>query len=235
MPRKPRVSPVGVAQHIILRGNNRQICFTSEDDMAFYISCLKKYSAKHNLQVHAWALMTNHIHLLCTPLEQNCASKTMQDVGRLYVGYFNKKYKRTGTLWEGRYKSSLVQSESYLLNVYRYIELNPVRSGAVKDPADYSFSSYQINALGKTSDLCSPHIEYLALGGDANQRQEQYRMLFEYELGKKMINNIRKITNQGLAIGNEDFIMQIEKLTGHKMVSKKKGRPKGWRKVKVAK
>jgi len=147
MPRKPRISPIGIAQHIITRGNNRQVCFTSEEDMAFYMSCLKDYAKKHDVEVHAWVLMTNHIHLLCTPNVEHAISKMMQDVGRLYVHYFNKTYRRSGTLWEGRFKSSLVQSEEYLLSVYRYIELNPVRAGMVNDPADYAFSSYQINAL----------------------------------------------------------------------------------------
>jgi putative transposase len=230
VPRKPRISPIGIPQHIITRGNNRQVCFTSEDDMAFYISCLKDYSKKYKLQVHAWVLMTNHIHLLCTPFSENSVSKTMQDVGRLYVVYFNKTYKRTGTLWEGRYKSSLVQSESYLLSVYRYIELNPVRAGMVEDPADYSFSSYQINALGKASSLCTPHDEYLALGNTQKDRRDSYRTLFEYELDGGLIDNIRKTTNQGMAIGNEDFITQIKILTGYDMMSKNRGRPKGWRK-----
>ena len=233
MPRKPRISLIGIPQHVIARGNNRQVCFTSEDDMAFYVSCLKDYSTKHNLQIHAWVLMTNHIHLLCTPLSENAISKTMQDVGRLYVVYFNKTYGRSGTLWEGRYKSSLVQSEAYLLSVYRYIELNPVRAGMVEDPADYSFSSYQINALGRQSDLCTPHQEYLTLGNTQEARQHNYRALFEYELDHKLIDNIRKTTNQGMAIGNEAFITQIKKLTGYNMTSKSRGRPKGWRKKKV--
>ena len=126
--------------------------------------------------------MTNHIHLLCTPLGQNTVSKVMQDVGRLYVRYFNKTYKRTGTLWEGRFKSSLVQSEYYLLSVYRYIELNPMRAGMVEDPADYGFSSYQINALGNKSALCTPHEEYLLLGDDPNAGEQNYRGLFERAL-----------------------------------------------------
>ncbi|SMN02730.1 Transposase and inactivated derivatives [uncultured Candidatus Thioglobus sp.] len=153
----------------------------------------------------------------------------MQDVGRLYVVYFNKTYKRTGTLWEDRYKSSLVQFEFYLLNVYRYIELSPVRAGMAEDPADYSFSSYQINALGKTTDLCTPHDEYLILGNTKQERQQNYRTLFEYEIDGMLIDNIRKTTNQGMAIGNEAFIKQIEMLTGYNMLSKSRGRPKGWR------
>jgi putative transposase len=117
-----------------------------------------------------------------------------------------------------------------LLSVYRYIELNPVRAGMVKDPADYSFSSYQINALGKVSSLCTPHAKYLALGDILKDRQDRYRALFEYELDGGLIDNIRKTTNQGMAIGNEDFITQIKALTGHDMTSKDRGRPKGWRK-----
>ncbi len=232
MPRKPRISPIGIPQHVIVRGNNRQPCFTRKDDMVFYMTCLKKYSKKHNVQIHAWVLMTNHIHLLCTPLGENAVSKTMQDVGRLYVSYFNKIYKRTGTLWEGRYKSSLVQSEYYLLAVYRYIELNPVRAAIVEDPADYSFSSYQVNALGKQSDLCTPHSEYLSLGSKPKNRQKNYRLLFEQRLDDKLIENIRKTTNKGMAIGSEGFIAQIKALTGYNLVGVNRGRPVGWRKSK---
>jgi putative transposase len=155
-----------------------------------------------------------------------------QDVGRLYVRYFNKTYKRTGTLWEGRFKSSLVQSEHYLLSVYRYIELNPVRAGMVEDPADYGFSSYQINALGRESNLCTPHEEYLLLGDDSNARQQNYRALFEQELDSELIDDIRKTNNKGMAIGNQDFIKEIEGLTGYNMTNKNRGRPKGWRKSK---
>jgi len=230
MPRKPRVSPIGIPQHIIIRGNNRQICFACEDDMAFYVNCLKEYAKKYNLQIHAWVLMTNHIHLLVTPMNENSVSKSMQDVGRLYVRYFNKTYKRTGTLWEGRYKSSLVQSDFYLLAVYRYIELNPVRASMVKDPADYGFSSYQINALGKHSNLCTPHNEYLSLGDNDKNRQQNYRALFEHQLDSELINDIRKTTNKGMAIGNESFIAQIKTLTGHDLSNVNRGRPIGWRK-----
>ncbi|MDQ7089501.1 MAG: transposase [Methylococcales bacterium] len=232
MPRKPRISPIGIPQHVIVRGNNRQVCFTNENDMTFYLNCLKNYSKKHDLQIHAWVLMTNHIHLLCTPMKKNSVSKTMQDVGRLYVCYFNRTYHRTGTLWEGRYKSSLVQSDYYLLAVYRYIELNPLRASMVNDPADYAFSSYQINALGKPSDLCTPHSEYLSLGDNDKKRQKKYKLLFKQRLDNKLINDIRKITNKGMAIGNDNFIAQIKVLTGHNLVCVNRGRPVGWRKNK---
>ena len=174
--------------------------------------------------------MTNHIHLFCTPNKEGAVSKMMQDVGRLYVRYFNKTYKRSGTLWEGRFKSSLVQSEHYLLSVYRYIELNPVRTGMVDDPADYEYSSYRSNALGKSGGLCTPHQEYLLLADDGSTRQDNYRALFALKLDMALIDNIRKTTNQGMVIGSGDFVNEISKLFGFDMTSKNRGRPKDWRK-----
>ena len=137
MPRKPRVSIPGVVEHVIQRGNNRQIIFTGEDDMGAYLTWLKDYAEQYDVKIHAWVLMTNHVHLLCTPSTTTAISKMMQSLGRMYVMYFNRKYHRTGTLWEGRYKSCLVQDERYLLHVHRYIELNPVRAEMVDDPGDY--------------------------------------------------------------------------------------------------
>ncbi|MEZ9593140.1 transposase, partial [Shewanella sp. 10N.261.52.F9] len=149
MSRKPRANPIGIPQHIIQRGNNRQACFTSEQDFIAYTAWLKDYAKKFQVEIHAWVFMTNHVHLLCTPRENNAISQMMQSLGRQYVRYFNYTYKRSGTLWEGRYKSCLVQAEDYLLQLYRYIELNPVRANMVDDPCKYQWSSYQVNALGK--------------------------------------------------------------------------------------
>jgi putative transposase len=157
----------------------------------------------------------------------------MQSLGRQYVRYFNSSYKRTGTLWEGRFKSCLVQEENYLLQLYRYIELNPVRAGMVKEPSDYSWSSYQINALGKKSNLCTPHSLYLALANTPKIRQENYRELFKYELEDELLENIRFASNQGMALGNERFKAEIESLTGRRMTAKKMGRPFGWRKKNI--
>ena len=127
MSRLARICPIGIAQHVIQRGNNRQICFANEQDFFAYIGWLKEFSVKFEVNIHAWVLMTNHVHLLCTPCKENGVSQMMQALGRQYVRYFNHSYKRTGTLWEGRFKSCLVD-EVYLLHLYRYIELNPVRS-----------------------------------------------------------------------------------------------------------
>jgi putative transposase len=149
----------------------------------------------------------------------------MQSLGRQYVRYFNHSYKRSGTLWEGRYKSCLVQEEDYLMRLYRYIELNPVRAGMVKDPAEYKWSSYGINALGEQTEFCKPHSLYLSLGEDEQGRQQAYRELFKHEIDGKMIKEIRQMTQQGMALGNERFKREIEKLTGRRMSRLKMGRP----------
>jgi len=233
MARLARVCPVGVPQHIIQRGNNHQVCFVSEQDCMAYIGWLKDYAAKFDVDVHAWVLMTNHVHLLCTPRQSNGISQMMQGLGRQYVRYFNYSYKRTGTLWEGRYKSCLVQEEEYLMHLYRYIESNPVRANMVDDPSDYKWSSYQINALGKISSLCSPHGLYLALGKTDEERQLNYRALFINHVDGKLVSDIRDSINKGMAIGSLKFKEQIEALTGRRMQPKKQGRPLGWRKEKT--
>ncbi len=235
MARLSRVCPIGMPQHVIQRGNNRQVCFADEQDFAAYAGWLKGYSKKYQVDIHAWVLMTNHVHLLCTPRGQNAVSHMMQSLGRHYVRYFNFSYKRTGTLWEGRFKSCLVQEETYLIQLYRYIELNPVRAGMVEQPSDYVWSSYPINALGKVSELCTPHAVYLALGKDANERQASYRELFKHHVDGKLLEDIRLAVNKGMALGSERFKTEIESLSGRRMTAKKMGRPVGWRKERADK
>jgi len=157
----------------------------------------------------------------------------MQALGRRYVRYFNFEYQRSGTLWEGRYKSCLVQEERYLLEVYRYIELNPVRAEMVTDPGEYRWSSYQINALGKVSNLCTPHPEYLELGLEPLERRKNYRALFIQRIDGELLEGIRAKTNKGLAVGHDRFKDEIELLTGRRVRAKKRGRPLGWRKEKT--
>jgi len=173
-------------------------------------------------------MMTNHVHLLCTPQDGSGISKMMQAVGRRYVQYFNRQYRRSGTLWEGRFKSCLVQNEIYLLELYRYIELNPVRAGMVKDPGEYRWSGYQVNGLGKASELCTPHREYLALGNDPLGCQANYRELFTRHAEGELLKDIRSNTNKGMAVGTDQFKKKIEVLTGRRLQSKKRGRkPRG--------
>jgi len=157
----------------------------------------------------------------------------MQALGRRYVRYFNFEYQRSGTLWEGRFKSCLVQEERYLLEVYRYIELNPVRADMETDPGEYRWSSYQINALGKVSNLCTPHPEYLELGLEPLERRKNYRALFIQRIDGELLEGIRAKTNKGLAVGHDRFKDEIELLTGRRVRAKKRGRPLGWRKEKT--
>ncbi len=227
MSRLTRVAPVGIPQHIIQRGNNRQVCFGSDEDMAAYISWLKEYAKKYQVAIHAWVLMTNHVHLLATPYSEAGISKMLQSLGRRYVRYFNYTYQRSGTLWEGRYKASLVETECYLLELCRYIELNPVRANIVTDPADYSWSSHQCNALGKKSELLTPHERYLALGKSNHTRQTNYKSLFNVQVdNNEVVEDIRRCIQSGLAIGNSRFKEQIEQLTGLRVSARKRGRPK---------
>ncbi|MEN8189344.1 MAG: transposase [Thermodesulfobacteriota bacterium] len=231
MSRLPRIAPVGIPVHVIQRGNNQQVCFVSDEDRSGYTGWLKEYSQKYGVDIHAWVMMTNHVHLLCTPQQESGLSRMMQALGRRYVRYFNFEYGRTGTLWEGRYKSCLVQAERYLLEVYRYIELNPVRADMVADPGDYQWSSYQFNGLGKAFNLCTPHPEYLALGTEPSERRKNYCALFAHNVNDVLMDDIRKNSNKGMAVGSDRFKEKIESLTGRRLRTKKRGRPKGWRKA----
>lgn len=177
--------------------------------------------------------MSNHVHLLCTPQAVNAISPMMQALGRQYVRYFNYTYKRTGTLWEGRYKSCLVDAERYLLELYRYIELNPVRANMVVDPANYVWSSYQINGLGKVSSLCTPHDLYMRSGVDELERALVYRDLFKTHVTGELLDDIRQAAKTGMALGHERFKQEIEVLTNRRQIPQKRGRPVGWRKEQV--
>ncbi|MEN8258422.1 MAG: transposase [Thermodesulfobacteriota bacterium] len=233
MARLPRISPADIPVHVIQRGNNRQACFVCDEDHGAYAAWLKEYSQKYRVEIHAWVMMTNHVHLLCTPRQEGGISKMMQSLGRRYVQYFNYEYRRSGTLWEGRFKSCLVQAERYLLELYKYIEFNPVRAAMVDDPGEYRWSSYQINALGKVSELCTPHQEYLLLGKDLSDRQKKYRELFSHDLEGELLEEIRANTHKSMAVGNDRFKAELETLTGRRLKPRKSGRPVGWRKTKV--
>lgn len=210
MARLPRMIIPGQPQHVIVRGNNRSEIFCCDSDYHFYLEKLQAACKKHDCQVHAYVLMTNHVHLLITPFSETSLGKTLQMLGRYYVQYFNYCYRRTGTLWEGRYKATLIDSESYLLACMRYIELNPVRAGMVADPADYPWSSYRFNALGQTDSLVAPHVELQRLGNDDSERQTAYRALFNQALSETQINAIRDATNKAWALGDSRFKAKIQ-------------------------
>ncbi len=210
MPRQPRFVIPGQPQHVIIRGNNREPIFYTNDDYHYYLDKLKEACAKHACDVHAYVLMTNHVHLLLTPWQQQGISKMIQMLGRYYVQYFNGNYNRTGTLWEGRYKAALIDSEAYLLTCYRYIELNPVRAdGMVDHPSEYPWSSYRRNALGKHDPLVSPHEVYRRLGNTPEECQAAYRALFKVHISGKTLAEIRAATNKAWVLGSRHFKEKI--------------------------
>ena len=214
------------SQHIIQRGNNRQDIFTCDEDYRFYLECLGEAAERHKLHIHAYVLMTNHVHLLASPQEEHSIPKTLQSVGRRYVQYFNDYYERTGTLWEGRYKATLIDSDRYLFTCMRYIELNPVRAKMVRHPKNYPWSSYSHNALGKTDALITPHRLYLSLGKGDTRRLATYGGLFEERLSQWDIESIREATNKAWVLGAEKFKQKVEKLSGRRATPKPKGRPR---------
>jgi putative transposase len=223
MPRLRRYCPPGIPVHIIQRGNNRQICFTSDSDMAAYANWLAKAAEKYGLRIHAWVFMTNHIHLLATPEYEHTVSRVMQMIGRYYVPYFNQANKRTGTLFERRFRACLVQEEQYFLACPRYIELNPVRAGMVRDPADYIWSSYRTHSFGQDMKLWSGHKSYLELGIEPLERQKNYRSLFESSLDRALIAEIRDSVNTGFGLGKDRFKDQVEQTSGQRQRRQKRG------------
>lgn len=226
MARLPRYFVKDQPQHIIQRGNDREPIFANASDYQAYYDWLLKAAEANGLAVHAYVLMTNHVHLLATPATEHSISKTLQSLGRRYVQYFNYTYERTGTLWEGRYKATLIDTEQYLLTCMRYIELNPVRAGMVKHPVDYVWSSYSANAGGEPDDLLVPHELYLSLGRHERARQSAYRQLFRAPLGVGDLDAIRSATNKGWVLGNDRFREKIEQLSGRRAAPKPRGRPK---------
>jgi REP-associated tyrosine transposase len=227
MARLPRYFVPDQPQHIIQRGNNREAIFAYEKDYQFYLTCLQEAAEKHGMAIHAYVLMTNHVHLLATPETAYSIPKTLQSVGRRYVQYFNYSYKRTGTLWEGRYKATLIDSTQYLLICSRYIELNPVRAEGMTDhPRYYPWSSYLHNGQGKEDVLITKHRVYRRLGRNAGERQAAYRALFRGHLSKEELTNIREATNKGWALGSERFQEKVAQLTSRRVKPLPRGRPR---------
>lgn len=226
MPRRARVTLPGVPLHIIQRGNNRQACFFADEDFRFYLDSLGESAAKTGCRIHAYVLMTNHVHLLLSSDAPGAVGALMKALGQRYVQYVNRTYLRSGSLWEGRFRSCLTQEEGYLLACMRYIEMNPVRAGMVAHPGEYRWSSYRANAQGEADRLIAPHSVYQVLGSDATRRVEAYRELFRYELDPGLVDEIRKATNGNFALGDTRFTSAIEAAIGRRVVPGKSGRPR---------
>lgn len=226
MPRQSRLDLPDIPQHVVQRGNDRQPCFFTQDDYPRYLAELREICHREGCRVHAYVLMTNHVHLLVTPSALGQISRVMQSLGRRYVRYINDRYRRTGTLWEGRYKSCLVDSESYLLRCYRYIELNPVRARMVIDPGDYHWSSYLGNGMGRVDALLNPHANYLALGTTPEGCREAYRALVAETLVDDDLDLIRLHLQRQHALGPDRFRKAIEAQLARRAGPAKIGRPR---------
>ena len=217
MPRKTRMYVPGIPAHIVQRGNNRTATFFCDDDYQFYKIVLEEGLCRYGGELHAYCLMSNHVHLLITPRESDSISRIMQHVGRQYVRYINQSYKRSGTLWEGRHKSSLIDADTYLLSTYRYIELNPVTAGMTSSPEDYRWSSYRANAWGEADKLVTAHPLYLELAGSDDSRLRAYRELFATALSKTDVHTIRQTLNACYPLGNDRFKQQVEAVINRKL------------------
>jgi putative transposase len=226
MPRRPRLVLPHIPQHIIQRGNNRTACFYADEDYVNYLDWLKEYADKTECQIHAYVLMTNHVHLLVSTPKAEAISRMMKALGQRYVQYINRTYQRSGTLWEGRYKSCPTQAETYMLACQRYIELNPVRANLCQHPAEYPWSSYRANAQGAENSLITPHSVYSRLGKDAASRQSAYRDLFRYQLDPNLVEEIRQATHGNYALGDSKFAQQIADALGRRVQRAKAGRPR---------
>jgi putative transposase len=195
MSRKPRLVVPEWPVHIVQRGNDRMACFRGEGDYLVYLALLRQISKRTSCEVHAYCLMSNHIHLLVTPQSANACSKLMKELAQRYSYYFNRKHERTGPLWEGRFRSCVIESSRYAVACYRYIELNPVRAGIVNHPAGYAWSSYAANSGSRRDPMVSPHAELSAIGADA------YVRLVADAVDQEVLREIRDATNGGYPLG----------------------------------
>jgi putative transposase len=227
MARLPRYAIKNQPQHIIQQGRNGQQIFFEEQDYRYYHDCLDAAAFNYQLKIHAYVLMPSHVHILATPNQIDSIPRTIQSIGRNYVQYFNECCGGSGTLWEGRYRATVIDSKNYLLLCSRYIESNPVRGGLVKKPGDYRWSSYAHNALGEPEPMISAHREYLKLGNNDKQRSKAYRALFKQKLRSETVEQITEAALKGWVLGDSRFARKIEKLSGRRASQLPKGRPRG--------
>jgi putative transposase len=223
MPRQLRVLLPGVAAHVVQRAADRRVCFRGDNDFILYLLHLRDLVVKHGTQLHAYCLMSNHVHLLLSPSCSESCQTMMKELAQRYSQYFNRTYARSGPLWTGRYYSCIAESAVYVLACYRYIEMNPVRAGIVGHPAEYKWSSYLANAEGVDDRLTSPHQELIALGDGQAARQHAYKNLFGEALEPPLLVRIRESTLGGYPLASEEFKAQIAAKFGTKLEPSRPG------------
>ncbi len=227
MARLPRLTLAGYPHHIILRGNNRQAIFMDSADFQRMLALLQAHAQDQQVQIHAYVLMSNHLHLLLTPLQNDSLPKMMQAVGRSYVLYFNKRHGRSGTLWEGRYRSTLIQTERYLLACMAYIDLNPVRASMVVQAADYLWSSHG-HYIGRQNEAwLSPHPLYWEMGNTPFAREAAYAAMVQSGIAQKQQQALTSSALSGWALGEDAFVEGLQKQTPRRVNVAKAGRPFG--------
>lgn len=225
MPRQLRFVVPAFAAHITQRGHNGSNCFRCDSDYLLYLLHLRELSAKHACAVHAYCLMTNHVHLLLTPSTERGCTNLMRDLGQRYVQYFNRRYGRIGTLWQGRFFASVAESAHYVLGCYRYIERNPVKAGMVKTPTAYPWSSAAVNTGAREDRLITPHAEYLALATDAGKREACWRLLLEEELEPSLRERIEEALDTGYPLASDVFKAKLAVSLGRRTEPGRPGRP----------
>jgi putative transposase len=225
MARLPRLTLTGYPHHVILRGNNRQEIFMSVADREFMLSVLSEEAKQHGVEVHAYVLMSNHIHLLLTPQRDQALPRMMQALGRRYVRHFNQRHGRTGTLWEGRYRSCLIQTERHLLACMAYMDLNPVRAGLVADPSEHPWSSHGHYTGVRVDKNLTPHALYWQLGNTPFDREAAYTDLVRAGLPANQVGALTQATLSGWALGDEAFKRGLQSQTARRVSPARAGRP----------
>lgn len=225
MARLSRLTVPGYLHHIIQRGNNRQTTFHDDDDRLMLLGLLDEHAKQEKVAIHSYVMMSNHFHLLTTPSLTAGMPRMMQAVGRRYVQYFNKRYRRSGTLWEGRYKSTLIQADRYLLACMVYIDLNPVRAGMVAKAGDYPWSSHGHYVGLRHEPLVTPHSLYWQLGNTPFAREARYAELVVQGVSTGLQKTLTESALKGWALGAPDFVNELQKLTERRAVRERAGRP----------
>lgn len=226
MPREARIVLPGVPHHIIQRSQSGLPCFSSDQDYQIYLSWLLEYRDRAQCHIHAYVLMPDHVHLLVTPEKLWSMGELMRRTGQRYAQYYNRKYQRTGALWEGRYRSCIACEPGYILNCYRYIEMNPVRRGLCADPGDYAWTSYRTNALGEDSKLLAAEDAYDSLGDTAHERRQAYQSIFTREPVLAAERQLMRTTSANRAYGSAALCANLELRMGKRVSLGKPGRPR---------
>ena len=225
MARQPRLTVAAYPHHVIQRGNDRQAIVRDDADRERLLALWQEQAQTFNVAIHAWVIMDNHFHLLLTPQADDALPQMMQAVGRSYVRYFNVRHQRTGTLWEGRYRSNLIESERYLLACMVYIDLNPVRAGMVAQPSEFKWSSHR-HCIGQVSDkLVTPHALFWGLGNTPFAREAAYAELVQAGLAASDKEQLTRSALSGWALGSADFVGELQQSTTRRLVARRAGRP----------